>query len=97
MLISFWLCSFIIKIYSHKDIFKLWDLALRASVLGLTFSMRLDVGRGIQSVKSAQSVLNVEFEAHVVPPLLGNNKAHKMKIHKHTHAHTHTHTHIHTH
>ena len=97
MLISFWLCLFIIKMYSHKDIFKLQDLALRASVLGLTFSMRLDVGRGIQSAKSAQSVLNAEFEVHVLPTLLGNNKAHKMNIYRHTHTRTHTHARARTH
>ena len=45
---------------------------MRASVLELISSVRLDGKKDIQSVKSAWSVLNAEFKARILlPPSTG--------------------------
>ena len=52
---------------------------LRASALGLIFSMRLADRKDIQSVKSAWSILHSKLKGHIWPPLdRNNNKWYKM-------------------
>ena len=48
---------------------RIYVFALRASVLGLITSMRLDGRKDIQSLKSAWSILYAELKAHVLPSL----------------------------
>ena len=54
---------------------------LWASVLALIFSMRLDGGKDIHSVKSDWSVLHAEFKAHILLPSYVNIKEHETKTH----------------
>ena len=57
---------------------------LRASELGLIFSMRLNGQKDIQSVKSAWPVLHAGVKARVLPLLLENNKGRKTNTPTHT-------------
>ena len=61
---------------------------MRASVLELISSIRLDGKKDIQSVKSAWSVLSEEFKARILLPLQENNKGCKANIHTNTYTHT---------
>ena len=61
---------------------------LRASVLGLISSLRLNGRKDMQSIRSAWSVLYAELKARILLPLSENNKERKMNIRTHTH-HTH--------
>ena len=53
---------------------RLWIFTLRASVLELISSMRLDGTNDIQYVKSAWSVLHADVKACVLPRLQGTMK-----------------------
>ena len=53
----------------------------KASELRLTFFMRLDGRKNVQSVKSAWSSFHIALKDHVLPTILGNNKEHKINTH----------------
>ena len=71
-------------------------LALKASVLELISSVKVDGRKNIQFIKSVWSILYLELKFQVLPPIKDNNKGHKTNTHTHTHTHTHIHTYTHT-
>ena len=60
---------------------RLQVFALRASVLGLISSLRLDGRKDIQSEKPGRSDLHAELEACILSPLQVNNNKHKTITH----------------
>ena len=63
-------------------------LALKASVLELISSVKVDGRKNIQFIKSVWSILYLELKFQVLPPIKDNNKGHKTNTHTHTHTHT---------
>ena len=59
-------------------------LALKASVLELISSVKVDGRKNIQFIKSVWSILYLELKFHVLPPIKDNNKGHKTNTHTHT-------------
>ena len=56
-------------------------IALKASVLELISSVKVDGRKNIQFIKSAWSILYLELKSHVLPPIKDNNKGHKTNTH----------------